>query len=170
MAGAEPIRVLIATGTLVRAVAVYALTRTDDRVDVIGLDLDLSGPFTDDDLSLTCEGSRPPRIAARRLQCTSRARDTSRAPYLSPDREREQRSRPVAKPWRPNAVLLRSREQAPGSRDAYQRVFTGGSGRDASGLSPAFNDTPSGLSTRPSADRRPAIHTPQMAIGLAVSV
>jgi hypothetical protein len=33
----------------VRAVAVYALTSADDRVDVIGLDLDLARPFTDND-------------------------------------------------------------------------------------------------------------------------
>ena len=49
VAGAEPLRVLIEAGTLVRVVAVYALISSDDSVEVIGLDLDVSGSFADDD-------------------------------------------------------------------------------------------------------------------------
>jgi hypothetical protein len=49
VAGAEPLRVLIATGTLVRVLAVYALISSDDSVEVIGFDLDVSGSFADDD-------------------------------------------------------------------------------------------------------------------------
>ena len=49
VAGAEPLRVLIEAGTLVRVVAVYALLSSDDSVEVIGFDLDVSGSFADDD-------------------------------------------------------------------------------------------------------------------------
>jgi hypothetical protein len=39
--GVPTARVLIATGRLVRAVAVYGLLRADDSIDLIGVELDL---------------------------------------------------------------------------------------------------------------------------------
>ena len=39
--GAEPVRVLIQAGTLVRSVALYAIAFPDGAVDVIAVDIDL---------------------------------------------------------------------------------------------------------------------------------
>jgi hypothetical protein len=39
--GAEPVRVLIQAGTLVRSVALYAIAAPDGVVDVIAVDIDL---------------------------------------------------------------------------------------------------------------------------------
>lgn len=47
IAGAEPLRVLIGSGTLVHAVAVYAYLASDETVAVIGIEIQLTANTSD---------------------------------------------------------------------------------------------------------------------------